>query len=371
MPFWKISRELNRLKAQISALAGYFYEPLLRAKQHRRRLEPRFQMPGLCQPSSKVAIFLIFQPEGISESTFFTCKYLLENDYAPLLVVNGDISDDDASRLQPLSWKIIRRENYGYDFGGYQDAIWLLQQTRQVPDQLLILNDSIWFPVQSGPSILKEMEARRSDFTGALQLEAYRSKDGATGTKQPFFGSFFIHFKLTAYRHASFDHFWQTYKATSNKYMTIRRGERRFSRAMIDAGISHSYIYSRRMFDSWIAQLTTEALARVLTELVSMDAAHDAIRLQLLQATEKCSSWRLKAIDIIHLMTEKQNILSSAPIASLVDFHVPYIKKSADPHNLRALALIARYHRKGVLHLNEIVYDEICQVLIRHKVNID
>jgi Rhamnan synthesis protein F len=369
LPLWKLSRELKRLRSQVYAIAEFFYEPLLRSKQYKRRTHSQFQTNGLVDASPKVAIFLVFQPTGIVQTTLNTCKHLLDNHYAPLLVINGAISDHDLNQLRPLSWKIIRRENYGYDFGGYQDAVWVLQKTQPFVENLLILNDSIWFPAQEGSAILQEMESRTSDFTGALQLEAYRSNQGDVGSKPPFFGSFFIHIKGSAYLHPVFKDFWRNYKATSNKYMTIRRGERSFSRTLMDAGLSHDYIFSRRMFDAWLVELSPEELLDVLKDLVSMEEVHDTDRTLLLQSPPSDPAWRQKAINLAHRMTEKQNILSSAPIASLKHFNVPYIKKSADPHNLRALALIAQHHRDGSLNLNSTVYLEICQLLAKHQMN--
>jgi hypothetical protein len=212
------------------------------------------------------------------------------------------------------------------------------------------------------------MEARSSDLTGALQLEAYRAKHGEAGSKPPFFGSFFIHVKGAAYQHTAFQAFWHNYKATSNKHVTIRRGERWFSRSMIDAGITHDYIFSRRLFDAWVLGLDNAALSNVLADLVSMNSSHHAERLRLIQAEEKNSAWQKQAVHLVYAMTEKQNILSSAPIACLNHFRVPYIKKSADPHNLQALSLIVQRYREGAIKIDETVYEEICQVLAKHGI---
>jgi hypothetical protein len=369
IPLWKIDREFKRLRSQVAAVVEHLYEPGLREQQYRRRLHPDFLTTGQQLYSSKIAILLIYQPNGLSASTFLTCQYLLDNNYAVLAVINGEIRKTDFDRLRTSTWSIIRRDNFGYDFGGYQDAIWYLKQHNYEPDALLIMNDSIWLPVHAKECILKKMESASSEITGALQLEAYRSDNRVAGTKPPFFGSFLIHLKASAYQHAEFSDFWQNYRATSNKYMTIRRGERGFSRTMMSCGISHHYIFSRRMFDAWVSELDNEGLAAVLNDLVSMVPEHEHERLRLLSALRGDHAWRDKALNLAFKMTEKQNILSSAPIASLGHFGVSYIKKSADPHNLRALALIAKYHQQGSLMLSEIIYEEICEVLHRHGVD--
>jgi Rhamnan synthesis protein F len=365
---WKIKRELLRLKSQCQSLIDHFYDPSKRRQQYERRKQNNFVSDGLVSQSRKVAIFLIYQPEGIAASTLSTCRYLIQNDYSPLVVINGNVRSQDVENLKYLSWKIIRRENFGYDFGGYQDAIWFLENSMQSVEALVILNDSIWLPIVTDSTILKDMESKSSAFTGALQLEGSRKDQAASKAKAPFFGSFFLHLKPTAYRHHCFVDFWHDYQATSNKYVTIRRGERRFSRSLMDAGISHAYLFNRDLFDSWIAQLSNLELATVLTDLVTLDNDLDNAKQALTkQAPESDKLWQQQAISLIQAMTEKQNILSCAPIACLTHFKIPYIKKSTDPHNLLALELIMQRHQDGALDLDKVVYSEICAVVARHS----
>jgi hypothetical protein len=366
IPTWKIIREIRRLKSQVEALFSVFYEPALRTKQRVRRLAPQYQIDGLIAGKPKVAVFLIYQPNGIANSTFKTCQHLVDSGYSPLVVVNGHICAADIDRLRTWSWKVFLRENIGYDFGGYQDAIWLLNHHEHHTDQLVILNDSVWFPALTASNILQSMESSASDLTGALQLEAYRAEYTNGGSKPPFFGSFFIHIKGTALRHGAFSSFWSNYKATSNKYVTIRRGERGFSRALIEAGISHAYMYSRRMFDAWIMSSSNGDLVETLSDLVSMNPQHQKRRQDLIDSQSPSIGWRNSTIALALEMTEKQNILSSAPITSLKQFGVPYIKKSADPHNLLALGLIARRHREGIIELDQSVYTEMTALLAKH-----
>jgi Rhamnan synthesis protein F len=369
IPKWKLIRELKRVRSQLRALIDFFYDPFLRRVQYARRLKRGFSLLGTQPLTSNIAILLVYQPQGIAKSTISTCRHLIDNGYAVVLVLNSRVSAEDLNRLRAVSWTILQRKNFGYDFGGYQDAIWYLQHHAVRLDALLILNDSIWFPVLDGVNVLASMGSHCSDFIGALQLEAYRKEQSREGTKPPFFGSFFMHLKSSAIQHPRFVEFWREYKATSNKYITIRRGERHFSRCLMDAGISHSYVYSRRMFDAWIEQVHAGELANILTDLVSMDVSHDVERQRLLQATAyDDEAWSNNAIKLIFKMTEKQNILSSAPIAAASHFQIPYIKKSADPHNLQALRLVAQRHHEGRVQINQEVYEEICELLDRHRI---
>ena len=147
MQLWKIRRELDRIKTQLQGWFGELVEPAQR-KKHDAWLA-QFS-PDLClQPQTRrIAVFLLYQPAGITDSTLASCRFLSECGFSVLAVSNAPVSTLDRQRLAPLLWRFMERPNFGYDFGGYRDAIhWLWRQHIEF-DQLLLVNDSIWFPVQ-------------------------------------------------------------------------------------------------------------------------------------------------------------------------------------------------------------------------------
>jgi hypothetical protein len=370
-PFWKVRRELGRLSQQLRAVLEFFYEPFLRWQHDRERTERLKVTPGASAPSRKIAVYLIFQPRGLAESSLLTCRHLAAGGYAPLVVSNAPLSEADRTQLQAISWKVVERPNFGYDFGGYRDGIWLLDQWGERPESLILLNDSIWFPALEGDQTIARMEAMPADFKGVLKLGTGEGAVLRRG-REPFLGSFFLMFSAQALRSEAFSLFWRQYLNTSNKYKTIRRGERRLSYVMRDAGFEGWSLFDRTRFDQWLNELEVSGLRRLLDELVTIDPSMASALMATASAydaanTEAQAAMRTSMLDAINAATRKSNIFSSAPVSMLRDFELPFVKKARDPWNLRALERLSEYHRKspGSIRLSAPVGRELGD-LVRH-----
>jgi hypothetical protein len=370
-PLWKVRRELHRLGQQLRAAAELFYEPFLRWRHDRERARHLKVTPGNLPASGKVAVYLIFQPRGLAESSLMTCQHLASGGYAPLVVSNAALSESDRSRLQAVSWKVVERPNFGYDFGGYRDGVWLLQQWSVQPESLILMNDSIWFPALEGDQTIATMEAMPSDFKGVLTLGTGEGAVLRRG-REPFLGSFFLMFSAKALASNAFAEFWQRYRNTSNKYKTIRRGERRLSYVMRDAGFEGASLFDRTQFDQWIRNLDVAGLRHLVDELVTLDPAIASTLQALAKAhdpadTAASAAYRASMLEAISAATNKSNIFSSAPVSMLRDFELPFVKKARDPWNLRALERLSEYHRKspGSIRLSAPVGRELGD-LVRH-----
>jgi Rhamnan synthesis protein F len=346
---WKLEREFNRIRQQLKGVPEFFTEPLLRRRHDAQRGAMLQADRGEVALGPKVALLLVYQPKGISDATVWTCQHLVAKGYAPLIISNAPLSADDKSRLSPWIWRLAERPNFGYDFGGYRDGIWLLSQWKTDPDTLIILNDSIWFPLNANETLVDRMEASEADFVGALQLDPLRQTENVPSKKRPFFGSFFLMVKRGALEHAAFTSFWDRYRITSNKYKTIRRGERGFSHALMDAGIRSEAMYTRGALDRHIESLSNQQLKLLLEDLVSID---ERIQMEISESIRHFSEtdeWRMRSRAVALAATEKQNVLATAPITSLTVFEVPYLKKSRDWNNMKALTLIRERMRSNQL----------------------
>jgi hypothetical protein len=347
-PLWKVRRELNRLGQQVRAAAELLYEPFLRWRHDRERARHLKVTPGNLPASGKVAVYLIFQPRGLAESSLMTCRHLASGGYAPLVVSNTALSESDRSQLQAVSWKVVERPNFGYDFGGYRDGVWLLQQWSVQPESLILMNDSIWFPALECDQTIATMEAMPSDFKGVLTLGTGEGAVLRRG-REPFLGSFFLMFSARALASKAFAEFWQRYRNTSNKYKTIRRGERRLSYVMRDAGFEGVSLFDRTQFDQWIRNLDVAGIRPLLDELVTLDPAiastlHSLAKSHDAADTGARAAFRASMLEAISAATNKSNIFSSAPVSMLRDFRLPFVKKARDPWNLRALEKLSEHH---------------------------
>ena len=273
---WKIKRELNRIRQQLRAIPEFFIEPWQRKRHDAERKTALQAISGQIPQYPKVALLLIYQPQGISNSTVWTCQHLVSKGYSPLVISNAPVSQADLENILPWTWRLATRKNFGYDFGGYRDGIWLLNHWEIDPEVLIIMNDSIWFPLHQEEKLIHRMEASTAQFVGALQLDPSRETINLPLKKRPFYGSFFLLVQHGAWAHPAFQAFWTNYQITSNKHKTIRRGERGLSHAMMDAGLSCEAIYTRTALDNFFKQLEPSELKRVLGDLVTIDERLEA-----------------------------------------------------------------------------------------------
>jgi len=361
---WKLRRELDRIGQQLRGIPEFFTEPWQRRRHDARRVETLQAQDGAVALGPKVALLLLYQPHGVATSTVWTCQHLVSKGYSPLIVSNAPLSASDRNALSPHVWRMTQRPNFGYDFGGYRDGIWLLNHWGVAPEVLIILNDSIWFPLQGSETLIDRMEASQAQFVGALQLDPLRATEGIPAKKRPFFGSFFLMAQRGAWQHPAFQAFWRRYRITSNKYKTIRRGERGLSHTLMDAGLRCEAMYTRSELDDHMRGLDAPALRALLQDLVTIDDQLQRAQAQCLADPDEGPRWCEQALTLALRITEKQNVLATAPIASLTRFEVPYLKKARDWNNLRALSLIyERWQGGGLPPPHESITAEVGRTL--------
>jgi hypothetical protein len=361
---WKIKREINRIHQQLKAIPEFFTEPWRRKRHDMERSKMLQAISGQIPQYSKIALLLVYQPQTIADSTVWTCQHLVSKGYSPLVISNSPISQADLRRMLPWTWRLAERPNFGYDFGGYRDGIWLLSQWKIDPEVLIIMNDSIWFPLNKEETLINRMEASAAQFVGALQLDPLRKTQNLPRKKRPFYGSFFLLAQNGAWKHPAFQQFWANYRITSNKYKTIRRGERGLSHAMMDAGLRCEAIYTRTELDNYFGQLDAIELRQVLSDLVTIDERLEVSQKGCLGHFSDTQIWRHQAIELALQITEKQNVLATAPITSMAVFDVPYLKKSKDLNNKKALTHIRSMIEEGrIPSPHESIFLEISEVL--------
>jgi hypothetical protein len=325
IPAWKIRRELETVRQQLQAIPERLIGP---ARQ--RLLDHQFPgafrvMNGAAALGPKVAIFLVYQPQGMSASAVATCRHLSERGYSVLLVANSPVSAVDESSLGRWVWRFVERANFGYDFGGYRDGIRLLWHWSVSPDSLMILNDSVWFPLDHNETMLALMESSSASFLGALR----HVDPPETDTEHAgIFLSYFFLIKRSVLTSEVFINYWKTYVSTSNKYLTVRRGERGFSRTLFAAGVPSEGLYSRDRFMAAIEEQPAAFLRQTLEYGAYTDPGLERARDALLQTDDISEALRLQAIDHIRDVVTKRNFHSSFCFASIRLLGIPLLKKN-------------------------------------------
>lgn len=317
---WKVRRELGRLGQQLKGLGERLTDPIKQRRLDQTVAAGLLQMNGVVPPSHKIAIVLMYQPTGIADSLLMTCDWLAAAGYAPFVVSNAPIRIEDRARLAEVVWRAVERPNFGYDFGGYRDGLTCLTQWDVMPEELLILNDSIWLPMQSTTDLLKKLSAHPADIAGTILR---------TRKTEKFLESYIYRLRRSTLIHPAFTAFWSELRLTSNKYHVIRRGERGFSAAMQSAGLQVVGIYDSAGLFGKIAQQNDDFLHLTLQHAAYIDTPLAVERDRLL--ARRGLDWRDQALAHIDTVLNKRLGYSSFPYAMVHLTGYPILKKSAEP----------------------------------------
>ncbi|MDP2082582.1 MAG: rhamnan synthesis F family protein [Pseudotabrizicola sp.] len=179
----------------------------------------------------KLAVYLLFQPHGLLPSTHLTVRHLVKKEYSVVAVSNAPLSEQAREELLSSVALLVERPNYGHDFGGYRDGLRVVRDRGIFPSRLLLLNDSVWFPLSSSETLLEELEHATEGLTGPMfERKMGRSHAGHFESYMMMVG----HQGLTS---LAFSNFWQSYRMSSTRRKVLLRGEKGFSRALLDQGV--------------------------------------------------------------------------------------------------------------------------------------
>lgn len=338
IPLWKLRRELYRFGEYLWAGAGLIYEPFLKARHDRWRRALPAPADQDVPASDKIAILLAFQPKGIAASTILTLSHLAQNGYAPLLISNAPLSKTDRAKLASVTWRVIERPNYGYDFGGYRDGILLLEDWGIRPKRLFMMNDSIWFPLAAGSTLLDRLENTKGDIVGGfLHPDTVRKRTGTI--REGFLESYLYLINQSALEHAEFKHFWQRFRVSSNKLNAVYRGERGFSREMKKRGLSITGLFTPDGLLQALETAPDETVRLTLTYGAYMDADLAAEQKNLMSRDISEPNWRKDALDHITHTIARRRFNASFPYPSVALLGMDFMKKSLGPTGAGALAL--------------------------------
>lgn len=320
LPIWKIHRELARFGQQLKGISERLTDPA-KQRQLDRYVEAGLpQIDGHVPASNKFALMLIYQPSGIVDSTINTCTWLASAGYSPLVVSNAPISAQDRTRLAKAVWRAVERPNFGYDFGGYRDGLTCLKQWGLAPNEMLILNDSVWLPTVPNTDLLERLSSHPAEIVGTI----LRTRGAAQ-----FLESYLYRLNRKALTHSSFTAFWSQLRLTSNKYHVIRRGERGFSEAMISAGLQVEGLYDDAGLAGLIARQDDTFLRQMLRHAAYIDAPLSVERDNLLK--EISPEWRNEVLAHVTRVLEKRLGYSTFPYAMVTLTGYPLLKKSPEP----------------------------------------
>jgi hypothetical protein len=321
---WKAKRELRVLVERALYAPFHLVAPLL------QRLYDKWAFPRLKRHTldelatcSRVAVLLSHSVHGLPVRVLAAIERLRGSQFAVLVVANGGLEPSAIERITQAGASVLLRPNWGYDFGGYRDGIRLLGLLGAQPDELILMNDSIEYPIFAGDTLIEDMQRNGKDFVGAVHAKPYNSPD---------FGvlfSFFLWVSAEALRSKAWQDFWRRYVMTGSKYATVRRGERALTQAMFQAGLRCGGVYTREAFLNKARELDADNLRTAIVYGVYVDDEAFAVRASELMALNPSGDqWRGLALTFIEDVVKKRNFMYCFPYITYGALGVPFLKRS-------------------------------------------
>lgn len=233
---------------------------------------------GNLPESERCAVYVLYPLLGLQESHLTSLAYLVSKGFAPLVVSNLPLAPRERERLLPLCWNLMERPNYGYDFGAYRDGVLLVLEVLPDMRQLVLANDSAWFPIPATSDWLARAEDLNVDLAGAVSnggwvdylTDISRSRTWKYDPTAPrlHYCSFALLIGSRILKDPDFDQFWRNLKLTSDKFLTIQRGEVGLSRWVIEKGYRHAATLDLTLFERELEQMNNERLRDLAAQLI-------------------------------------------------------------------------------------------------------
>lgn len=159
-----------------------------------------------------------------------------------VFITNSKLSESELAKAKKYAVKTLCRDNSGYDFGMWRDAILSYKAAElEQYDNLILVNNSCYGPYHSLSHVFDEMTQRKDDFWG-LSLFPYLA-DGSF-INEPHINehlqSFFMTFTKKAFTHRSFVEFWRNLKVYNELNAVIKNCENVLTKVLSDAGLTYS-----------------------------------------------------------------------------------------------------------------------------------
>lgn len=336
----RISRRFKRERARLLGVLYAIRDPLINLIWDRCRDRWIQVHQGLLPASGNIALFLAYQPRGVSEETYASLAALRRAGFMPIVIFNHPVRERDRPRIAEHTHLFCSRPNLGYDFGGYRDGLYVLKRHADVVDNLILANDSVIFPLFEDTGFVSRMMQKGGSFiavTSSEGVEGYRSYDRACADHErglpPMPGrycatSYFLLFKNRPFDDPVFASFWSRYRMTSSRRQTILRGEIGLTRHFHRHGIEPTVLYDMPYISDCIAAIEIDKLPEALSglQLLWKNWAGERDRL-LHRAADGLPGWADDARRFILLSILNGYVLHTAARLNDDVLRIPFRKK--------------------------------------------
>ncbi|MEY8482208.1 rhamnan synthesis F family protein [Lachnospiraceae bacterium 48-21] len=229
----------------------------------------------------RCGIFVFFNEKGIVGNYVEELLKKLDEIVEKLIViVNGEIRNDEKLKLYKYSNTILQRDNIGFDGGAYKDVIvsLLSKGAWEQWDELLLINDTFYGFFFSWNEIFSVMNGRSCDFWGISSHPGGREAFLKGEIVPPHIQSYFILIKKRMLSHYTFYQFWRNLKYPKDYIEAIKNFEINFTVYFDKNGFQwESWLDVQKakfginlnQLDAWITQLHFPVLKRKMYKLQS------------------------------------------------------------------------------------------------------
>jgi hypothetical protein len=356
---WKVSREIRGLVARLVFL---FVRPLeilrLKCGWIGSRMSIAESKHGISSEEiSKVAIFVVYRPGVMPDSVRLTVSHLADHGYAVCVVANGGLSLEGKAALSRYAWVVIERPNFGRDFAAYQEGIQYLRSKVERPVEVLLINDSIIFPMKLRSQVLENISSSKYQVVSLFGASP-EIKAGDAGKYGML--SFFIWHSSEVSVDPRFLSFWRQYKPSNFKHYTLRCGEQAYSKHLAGSGFSCASLCNPNAGVARLNSASNNELVKILKHATFQDRAFHKEHAALMEF-HNLADTRDKMIAFISKVINRRPIAASFPYLVVELMAIDCVKRGSTPLQRNARNMIGRMVSDGTLtDLDPCVGSELC-----------
>lgn len=224
----------------------------------------------LVHPSNNYAIFLIWQNGGVPWYVLNALDSLRANEVNVVLVSNKILSKSQLEILKKLSFKVMVRENYGLDFGGYKDGTQFLKKSLLKVNKLIYINDSVFYYKNGLSELIEKLLDKNYSVVSAFENWEFCYH----------LQSFCISVDNDIYNSDLFVKYWADFLCVNSRWWAIRKGEVGFSKILLKITKSVNVVFdsnellshlNRESIDELIGMSKYLCIANRLSPALAMD----------------------------------------------------------------------------------------------------
>lgn len=334
---WKFKRELTRLTRQALGLFWYVRGSIQRRRYDARRSQSVRTTEGAQPMREEMAVFLIYQPNGLLESTLFTLSYFARQNISTVVVSNAPLKSEDRGRVLALSHLLIERPNVGYDFGGYREGVLTLLESGKHIRALYVMNDSIWFPLKGDSDIIKTCRESDADIFG-LHISYMSNKRKYNRYIQ----SYFFRFSERILNGTLFRDYWKRLKLINHKHTVVHLHERNLVAYFLMRGYTSDGLILRESIVKYVLSMDSEEELRLILEHQCAISPKEAEYISpILRDCELVLNARRELADLITRRRIFVTLCTMHPLL-LARLKVPFLKKGRTEEMPRQRAELRR-----------------------------